>query len=189
MKYAALLLIFLAGCSDAPARDISVIQGTAVRLEFEKNGVCSGTAVGRDLVLTAEHCFEGERLVRINGKEAYALRMVKDGKDHVLVKVSMTFKSWAPMGKAPKQGDKVRWIGNPAGEPNVYREGYVSRVEKNSVLVDAQVWKGDSGAGLFNDKGEVIGVVSAMVGASSSFVLAYAYPLEFTAKQWREAGV
>jgi hypothetical protein len=139
MKITALLLtlVLTAGCSNAPARDIGVIQGTALRLEFENNGVCSGTAVGRDVIMTAEHCFEGERLVRINGRPANALRMVKDGKDHVLVKVTSAFKTWARMGTAPKQGDRVRWIGNPAGEANIYREGYVARAEKTGVLVDA----------------------------------------------------
>lgn len=191
MKSIALLLtlVLTTGCSDAPARDIGVVQGTALRLEFDKNGVCSGTAVGKDLILTAEHCFEGERLVRINGRPANSLRMVKDGKDHVLVKVTVTFKTWARMGAAPKQGDRVRWIGNPAGEANVYREGYVARAEKAGVLVDAQVWKGDSGSGLFNDRGEVVGVVSAMVGASPSFMLAFAWPLAFEPKQWKEASV
>jgi hypothetical protein len=42
---------------------------------------------------------------------------------------------------------------------------------------------------MFNDRGEVVGVVSAMVGASPSFMLAFAWPLEFTPKQWKEAGV
>ena len=68
----------------------------------------------------------------------------------------------AKRGERPRQGDRVRWWGNPVGEPNVYREGYVARADGDVLVIAAQICKGDSGAGLFNDRGEVVGIISAM---------------------------
>jgi hypothetical protein len=103
MKWIALLLaLFTAGCAEAhpPIRDV------ALRLDLA-NGVCSATAVGPDVVLTATHCMDGNRITAINGKAAYALKRIDDGKDHSLVRVSVRFKKWARLGHSPVSGDHV----------------------------------------------------------------------------------
>lgn len=58
-----------------------------------------------------------------------------------------------------KQGDRVRWFGSPAGQPDMYREGYVVRSLDGEVLIDAPVFGGDSGGGVFSIKGELVAVV------------------------------
>lgn len=184
MRYLALLLLMLvAGCSEAHPRD------AALRLEMER-GVCSGTAVGKDLILSAEHCIADNRLLRVNGQPAYALEMVKDGKDHVLIRVTMAFTSWAKVKPGAAQGDAVTWWGNPAGEASVYREGYVSRARTDEVWIDAHGFGGDSGSGLLNARGEVVEVLSGIRTwrdfSGNSFSMIVAFPLAFSAEQWRE---
>lgn len=185
MKWIALLLaLFTAGCAEAhpPIRDV------ALRLDLSP-GICSATAVGPDLILTATHCMEGNRITAINGQPAYALKRIDDGKDHSLVRVSIKFKRWAKVGGTLLAGDKVRWLGNPAANDDVYREGYVARSYTDEIWLDANAFGGDSGAGVFCADGRLCGVVSAgkvWTRGPFSFAVTILYPLSFTAKQWKE---
>lgn len=186
MKWIALLLaLFTAGCAEAhpPIRDV------ALRLDLSP-GICSATAVGPDLILTATHCMEGNRITAINGQPAYALKRIDDGKDHSLVRVSIKFKRWAKAGKAPLiAGDRVKWLGNPAGNENVYREGYVSRSYTDEIWLDAQAYGGDSGAGVYGPDGRLCGVISAGKAWNRGifiFNMTVMYPMAFTAKQWKD---
>jgi S1-C subfamily serine protease len=183
---ALLAVVVTASCASA----LTGIQDTALWLKFER-GHCSGTAVGPHLVLSAEHCWgNGNQLVAINGREAHVTKMVKDGRDHVLVRVSVKFDRWARMAPHhPKQGDRVRWIGNPTSLRHQYREGYVTGVDGGQMLLDARLFGGDSGSGVFDDHGHVVGVVSAMrrwqTLQGMSMQLAVAFPVSFSAEQWR----
>lgn len=187
MKFLCVLLaLLLSGCADAHPGDF---RNTALRLDLEGGGVCSGTAVGTNVLLTAQHCTDNSPIVAINGQPARALKIVKDGKDHVLVRVTMRFKHWAKVGSGPLTGDKVRWIGNPAGNEDVYREGYISRVHTDEVWAQADTFGGDSGAGVRCSDGRVCGVVSAgkvWVHGAFSFSVMVMYPVQFTRAQWKE---
>lgn len=154
---AAALLVVLAGC----ATDEDIVA-TAKRLEFASGGVCSGTAVGPNKVLTAGHCIRDDVLVMVSGNAATVTNTAKVGPDAVELTLSgVHFDRWANHGK-PMLGAKVRWIGNPMGEPGVYREGYIAKVTDKGIVIVATLCKGDSGSGLMNDRGQVVGVVSAM---------------------------
>lgn len=184
MKWLALLLL-LCGCTHA-----GDLRPVALRLTLEGGGHCSGTAVGPQLVLTASHCLDVGRIVAIDDREAYALRVIHDGRDHALVRVSVTFRRWAALGPAMQQGDRVRWIGNPAGEPDMYREGYVVRAHTDEVLIDGPSFAGDSGAGLFDSRGRLVGVLLGgkwwQSRGGAVFAVTLAYPLAFTPEQWAE---
>lgn len=149
------------GCMSLPTHD--EVRATTLRLEFAKGTICSGTAISPDVILTAEHCLGGP-LRKVNGK---AVRVIGVGRnkpgDIATIRVAdHPFKRWARFGYPAKQGDRVRWHGNPMGWSNMYREGYVSQVSKGSLIVDATICHGDSGAGLFDLQGRIVGVVSAM---------------------------
>lgn len=187
MKFFALMLLILAGGFNSAAR-LERIRAVSLVLMFD-NGVCSGTAVARDVILSAEHCFSDKSTLKtINGSEVKVLNIMRDGNDHVLVRVSVQFETWAKVGDAPKQAERVRWIGNPRGLPNMYREGYVVRSDEESVLIDAPAYKGDSGSGVFNEKGQVVAVLSgAMVYGSPlggmQMQLTACLPMAFTSEQ------
>ena len=188
LRTLALLTVVVAvSCASA----MNGIQGTSLRLEFDNGGICSGTAVAANVVLSADHCWDDHaRLLFINGKSANALDIERDGNDHVLVRVNYRFTSWARMGPEPKQSDRVRWIGNPARLSSQYREGYVTGFSEGMTLVSADVFGGDSGAGVFDERGRVVGVVSAMqrwqTHSGHQLQLMVMFPLEFTDKQWRD---
>lgn len=164
MKWIALLLAFVvggcSGCASVPSHD--TLKDLTLRLEFT-DGICSGTKIGPSTLETAKHCMAGGPLVKVNGEPVQVLSTKETGRDRIEATLSgVSWKVWAKRGRALKQGDRVRWWGNPQGEPDTYREGYVSRVRDDAILIDATICHGDSGSGLFNERGELVGVVSAM---------------------------
>ena len=151
------LLLLLAGCASIPTPE--QLRATALALRFEK-GACSGNAVGPNLVQTAKHCEAGGKLIAVNGVPVNVrVTIEKDGDRMILSLDQPYFSTWATFGPMPKQGDRVRWWGNPLGEADVYREGYVAKVSPDGVLIVATVCPGDSGSGAFNDAGQIVAIV------------------------------
>lgn len=100
MKHLLILwcLLAFAGCMSANV--VVRAHRTAVALRMD-GGTCSGTAVGKHLLLTATHCLEGERHLAIDGKPVTVKKVLNDGHDHSLVVVDKTFDSWAFVGDEP----------------------------------------------------------------------------------------
>ena len=85
-------------------------------------------------------------------------------------------------------GDQVVAIGNPLGElTNSLTVGYVSAKERmvttevgamSMIQTDAAISPGNSGGGLFNAKGELIGIVNAKYSSSEAEGLGFAIPVD-----------
>jgi V8-like Glu-specific endopeptidase len=170
MKWIALLLaLFTAGCAEAhPPVDP---RSFALRLET-KQSVCSATAVAVDEIETAAHCL-AHPLVSIDGQLVAIVSSHATGPDRLRVKLAgIRFGTWAKLGKA-RVGDHVRWYGQPMGVPYVYREGVVAQIYPDGLAIDGTICRGDSGSGLINEAGELVGVISAMTNeAGCTFILA-----------------
>lgn len=179
---AILAAVLLAGCAVAPHK-------TTHRLEFD-DGICSATAVGRHVLLSAAHCFKSAHTLKVDGVPVAVTQIVSDGADHVLVTVSLSFAHVAERGRAPISGEHVRYWGNPAGLHDMYREGYVSGVVivegKAVVMLTVNGFGGDSGAGVFDASGRLVGVISIIYQSTRGRYLKFMgmYPLQFTAQQW-----
>lgn len=173
-------------------------RGAALTIDLIE-GRCSGTSVGEYTILTATHCFapatdpEGppntSAPIRVNGKVMTITNVVHDGKDHILIIMDQAFKTWAPIAAPATQGDRIHFWGNPGGLTMILREGLVIGSEGPVDIIDAQGWKGDSGSGVFNHRGEVVGVVSAINAdidpnwPGASFQVVLMSPLAFTPEQ------
>lgn len=195
MKTIALLLasLLMAGCSGcASMPDYNDAKASVVRLEFPGGGVCSGTAVSKTTVLSAAHCFHVDSGdMSVNGKDVTFKVIANDGEDHVLVSVDKPFTVWARMAiRKPSQGDVVFVHGNPAAIKDMLRVGRVAGWDGTLMVLGLLGWYGDSGAAVFDENGQVVGVVSRMYpGDQPYFRLVGCYQITFTAKQWAEAGV
>lgn len=188
---AFLLLVFLvAGC----ATQLSAVQrahAATFRLTMDDGGSCSGTAVGPHAVLSATHCFVGVQALAINGEPVVVADAISDGHDHTIVFVDRTFTEYAKPAAAPVQGDPVFILGNPAGLRDLYRAGYAagSVVDGNVriTLYDLQDFYGDSGSGIFNAHGDLVGVISvvrALEQRGARIQFAGSFSLAFTPAQW-----
>lgn len=158
--FALVLLVTTAGCASHLSREdvLAKTHATTVRLVMNDSGSCSGTAIGKHLLLSATHCFATLTSLTVNGKPAVVLKRVDDGKDHTILVLDTTFTSWSKLGPEPKQTDLVFIWGNPGEYVDFYREGrvagYVSGEAGRVTLVDMPSgWFGDSGSAIFNESG------------------------------------
>jgi hypothetical protein len=191
------LALAQAACANPPAE-----QSARINID---GATCSGTIVGQSTILSAAHCFqEDEGLlsdfkvtttttnVLVDGYKMFIVAMVFDDADHVLVKVDFIFKDHSTLGVQPPVGAKVHYHGNAAGLNNVYREGYITGYPHGEMQMDVNGFFGDSGSGIFDENGKVVGVMSFISPHAHSgiiFKLMGAYPLEFTPLQYSMMGV
>lgn len=154
---------------------------------------CSATVVAKNTILTARHCFPADGVapdLKVSGKAAKILKSEVDGEDHILIVTDIAYPSWARMSKTPpKVGDDIFYFGRPVGSPGLLlRKGYISEVEPEGLTVDINLWKGDSGAGVFNEDGQVVGVVNIM-WLVDLFRMAGCRTLAFKDTQYENMGV
>jgi hypothetical protein len=195
-KALALLVVVLSlfGCGTPPARH--ALKDATVRIELVGLGSCSGTIIGPHAILSATHCFNDPASIKINEAPAIVKDREDDGFDHTILVVDLTFAYWADVSDwGLRQGDTVFYWGNPGGELDWYRRGYVvgkDRDEdgKDLAILDVNGFFGDSGAGVFDSSGRVVGVVSLCTfqsGYGVPFKMMGVYPFHFTAQQWAKA--
>lgn len=186
----------------------------AVRIDFTDGGSCSGYAVGPHVFVTAAHCLADDAVVNtINGlgrepEKAAVIRTVEGKNDHVVVLTDYTFDRWARVvrhGALPLQGERLHYWGAPLGISDQYREGYVMGycslglcfpglaeymglpVDTKTALISISGQKGDSGAGLLNVAGELVGIISLVqYKFPPPFVPMAALPLVFSDEELDE---
>lgn len=185
---AALLCVGLAACAH-----VDVARQTAVRLQFA-DGSCSGTIIGPHSVLSATHCFSIDPRMAIWRQPVRILSRMDDGNDHTIVRVGRTFPIWARVSPKWVFAEPVSIVGNPGDLTELYRHGYMAGIEyldgKLCDLIDIRGWFGDSGAGVFDQDGNLIAVISfiyTLDDPRGQLTMMGSFPLAFTPTQWAEA--
>lgn len=202
-----ILALFLAGCigctSTPPAqtpfdpreRDL------AVTLSFSDGGLCSGTPVAPNTILTAGHCVDKNlRSLSVDGVPTMVREVILDGvnNDHALVITNLSYGDWAGFGDLPKVGDTLHIYGNPGGLPDLYREGqfveYLREDGATYYLFDMNIWHGDSGAAIWDNDGRIVATVTGYFFETNPFTgsewkIGIALPFAFTEDEWARAGI
>lgn len=172
----AALALGIANHIPKPDPEARVKQAVGL-LTFTGGGSCSGTFIGPGLLLTASHCFrEGDWLLTVNNQPVNVESIRHDGADHALVVVDYENPYWAETSPNLAQGQPVFMYGNPANKRDLFRRGYISGWDGQQIYVDMMIGHGDSGAGVFDDQGRLIGVVTGY-GALAAFHIGVMRPI------------
>lgn len=137
---------------------------------------CSGTFIGPYTIITAAHCFETPTTqVWARGpyeSVGYPVHLVAWDKKKDLALLDVPFKHpYVKIGRLPQRGDHVLNIGSPMNFEFVPSEGSIGETDYKAkgftaryLVTTAMCNPGSSGGGAFNERGELIGVNTMIVG-------------------------
>ncbi len=161
-------------------------------------GAGSGVIIHKDgIIVTNNHVIEGcdKIYVRLSNGDTYeaALRGTDEDGDIAVLKITPQESKPLTVAKLGSSkslllGEEVIAIGNPLGELGgtvtngiisaTEREVSVDGVKMKLLQTNAAINSGNSGGGLFNMAGELIGVVNAKYSASGVEGLGFAIPID-----------
>ncbi len=166
---------------------------------YTQQGTGSGFIIRKDgVVLTNNHVVENAKQITVilsDGRELEAKVMGRDPKTDLAVLKIDPAKSLhtARLGDSDgvSVGDWVVAIGNPFGLSNTVTAGIVSAKGRaigagpydDFIQTDAPINPGNSGGPLFNDRGEVVGITTAIFSQSGGSVgIGFAIPINLAKK-------
>ena len=161
---------------------------------YVQSGAGSGVIISQDgYILTCAHVVSGATSVKVqldNGDTYDATIVGSDStSDIAVIKIEATGLTPAVIGDsdALAVGETVVAVGNPLGTlSNSVTDGIISAlnrevtVEDNNMTLlqtDASISPGNSGGGLFNANGELIGIVNAKSSYSEAEGIGFAIPI------------
>ena len=162
-----------------------------------ESGAGSGVIISSDgYILTCAHVVSGASQITVTiGDTDYTAAVVgeDDTSDVAVLKIDATGLTPATVGDSDSLsvGDSVLAVGNPLGElGGTVTSGIVSALNRSVTIqgtsstntmsliqMDASVSPGNSGGGLFNMNGELIGLVNAKSSSSDAEGLGFAIPI------------
>ena len=162
-----------------------------------ESGAGSGVIISSDgYILTCAHVVSGASQITVTiGDTDYTATVVgeDDTSDVAVLKIDATGLTPATVGNSDSLsvGDSVLAVGNPLGElGGTVTSGIVSALNRSVTIqgtsstntmsliqMDASVSPGNSGGGLFNMNGELIGLVNAKSSSSDAEGLGFAIPI------------
>lgn len=162
--------------------------------QYVASGAGSGVIVSEDgYIITNNHVIEGATQITVTTTDgtAYEAKLVgrDDNLDVALLKIDASGLTVASFGDSDQLqlGEKVVAIGNPLGQlGGTVTEGIVSALNREITIdgkamtllqTDASINPGNSGGGLFNDQGQLIGLVVAKSAGEDVEGLGFAIPI------------
>ena len=162
-----------------------------------ESGAGSGVIISSDgYILTCDHVVSGASNITVTiGDKDYTATVVGEDStsDIAVIKVDADGLTPAIVGDSDKLavGDNVLAVGNPLGElGGTVTSGIVSALNRSVsiqssssvntmslIQMDASVSPGNSGGGLFNMNGELIGIVNAKSSGQNAEGLGFAIPV------------
>jgi serine protease Do len=166
----------------------------------EQSGSGSGVILTADgYIATCAHVVDGAKklTVTLNDDTSYEATLIGTDprNDLAIIKIDAEGLTPAALGDSDMLtvGEDVIAIGNPLGElRGTATSGIVSAVrrsitvegtEMELVQTDAAISPGNSGGGLFNTSGKLIGIVNAKVSDTSAEGLGFAIPVNSVVKE------
>lgn len=176
----------------------SVTTGNRMQ-QLVSTGAGSGVIISADgYIVTNHHVIEGSSKITVTLKdsEQYAATLIGTDKktDLAVLKIDATDLTAATIGTSAdiKVGQDAIIIGNPLGQlGGTVTNGIISALDRSITFEDGTVMRllqtnaavnpGNSGGGLFNNEGELVGVVNAKSSGTGIEGIGFAIPID-TAK-------
>lgn len=162
--------------------------------QYIESGAGSGVIISENgYIVTNNHVIEDASSITVTLADgtSYSAELVGTDADLdvALIKIDATGLDPAEIGdsSATQAGDKAVVIGNPLGQlGGSVTQGIVSSVSRNVMIdgvshnvmqVDASINPGNSGGGLFNGRGELVGIIIAKSVNESVEGIGFAIPI------------
>ncbi len=176
----------------------TAVTSTRMR-QFISKGAGSGVIISSDgYIVTNNHVIDGATKIHVrlsDGKTYEATLKGKDAQtDLAVIKIDGGNLTPAVIGtsSALKVGELAVAIGNPLGElGGTVTNGIISALDREITIdgetmtllqTNAAINPGNSGGGLFNSKGELIGIVNAKSSGSDIEGIGFAIPIDIARK-------
>ena len=171
-----------------------------------ESGAGSGVIISSDgYILTCAHVVDGASTITVTiGDKDYPATLVGEDttSDIAVIKIDADGLTPATVGNSDslKVGQSVMAVGNPLGElGGTVTGGMISALNRSVTIqgsssvntmsliqMDASVSPGNSGGGLFNMNGELVGIVNAKSSSSDAEGLGFAIPINDAIKVAQE---
>jgi len=171
-----------------------------------ESGAGSGVIISSDgYILTCAHVVDGASTITVTiGDKDYTATLVGEDttSDIAVIKIDADGLPPATVGNSDslKVGQSVMAVGNPLGElGGTVTGGMISALNRSVTIqgsssvntmsliqMDASVSPGNSGGGLFNMNGELVGIVNAKSSSSDAEGLGFAIPINDAIKVAQE---
>lgn len=180
---AAILCCAVAGTMTTDGRENVVLLppipwSSEVLLHVDNEG-CSGTVIGRDLVLTAGHCVANlSKFVTVrfmDGSMAIGMPLARHesfcSQDWALVLAHTAERAPVLLSHdTPTKGTIYYRIGHPrAVEPETYAEVRLTNVSPVTLTANEKLIGGESGSPLLDSKGHLVGVAICSSSVQSTY--------------------
>lgn len=160
-----------------------------------QSGAGSGVILSKDgYIVTNNHVIAGANKVTVTTKDSksYSAKLIGTDPTSDLAVIKIDAKNLTPavLGQSSKLkvGDTAVAIGNPLGElGGTVTSGIISALDREITIdnetmhllqTSAAINPGNSGGGLFNDQGQLIGIVNAKSSGNNIEGLGFAIPID-----------
>lgn len=170
----------------------TVVRGSMLG-QYVYEGAGSGVIIGENgYIVTNNHVIENARkiMVKLKNEEVYEATIVGRSSefDIAVIKIEANNLQVAVLGDSDKLvvGDTAVVVGNPLGSGATVTNGIISALDReidlgdsimNLLQTNAAVNPGNSGGGLFNGYGELVGIVVAKSAGSDIEGIGFAIPI------------
>lgn len=171
----------------------SVIRGSMLG-QYVYEGAGSGVIISNDgYIVTNNHVIDGASkiMIKLKNSDVYEASVVGKSSEYdiAVLKIDANDLQSVILGDSEKLvvGDTAVVVGNPLGSGATVTNGIISALDReidlgdsimNLLQTNAAVNPGNSGGGLFNGKGELVGIVVAKSAGEDIEGIGFAIPID-----------